>query len=116
MGKTDVLVTTEPGGGEIKVDGVARGVTPLTVRGAAARPSRCDPRQRDGCYDARRDHAGRHRRQRASCTWRSCARRRACWSCSGDLPAQIYVDGTLVVENVQKLGATVAAAGQPRCA
>ena len=101
MGKTDVLVTTEPGGGEIKVDGVARGVTPLTV--AALPHGRHVIRaQRDG-YDAaettlvvtdatRQLHLALVREAPGVLV------------VLGDLPAQIYVDGTLVVENVQNSG------------
>jgi hypothetical protein len=101
MGKTDVLVTSEPGASEIRVDGTARGSSPLTV------PQLTLGRHvfravRDGFNTAettlvvtdaiKRVHLALLREAPGVLVVR------------GELPAQIYIDGILVVENVQNSG------------
>lgn len=101
MGKTDVLVTTEPGGGEIRVDGTARGTSPVTIS-ALPLGRHVFRATREGFVNAEttlvtsaatnRLHLALTREEPGVLVVR------------GDLPAQIYVDGTLVVENVPNSG------------
>ncbi len=101
MGTTSMLVTSEPGGGEIRVDGTARGVSPVTL---AALPL--------GRHVFRATREGYNGAETtlvitdATRLLHLAMTREApgVLVVLGDLPAQIYVDGALVVENVQNSG------------
>lgn len=100
MGTASMLVTTEPGGGEIRVDGTVRGTAPVTAALPLGR--HVFRATRDGynvaettlvVTDATRQlHLALTREAPGVLV------------VLGDLPAQIYIDGALVVENVQNSG------------
>jgi hypothetical protein len=93
-----LLVTSDPPAAQVLVDGQGRGSTPLSVQGIAAGRHRLEAR-REGFANAdtvlevlettRQVHFALH------------AEPPGVLVVQGDRPAQIYVDGTLIVENVQ---------------
>jgi hypothetical protein len=100
-GRTDVVVTTDPGRSEIRVDGVPRGASPVTLTALAL-----------GRHVIRATRAGYT--QVESTIAVTAATRQVHLTLApappgvlvvlGDRPAQIYVDGMLAVENVQNSG------------
>ncbi len=101
MGTASIVVTTEPGGSEIRVDGAARGTSPVTLAALplgrhvfrAAREGYNNAETTLVITDATRQlHLAMTREAQGVLV------------VLGDLPAQIYVDGALVVENVQNSG------------
>lgn len=101
MGKADVSVITEPAGGEIRVDGTSRGLAPVKVAGLSL-----------GRHAFAASREGFDRAETTLVVNASTRELRFALHAEapgvlvvrGDLPAQIYIDGTLVVENVQNSG------------
>ncbi len=100
MGTASMLVTTEPGGGEIRVDGTARGTAPVTASLPLGR--HVFRAARDGYNDAETTLVVTDATRQLHLTLNREAP--GVLVVLGDLPAQIYVDGALVVENVQNSG------------
>ncbi len=101
QGRSDLLVTTEPAECQVRLDGAARGPSPLTLPGLTLGRHTVSASS-DGYQsadtalvvsaDTRRLHLTLRREPPGVLV------------VQGDLPAQIYVDGALVVENVQNSG------------
>jgi len=101
QGRSDVVVTTDPAGSDIQLDGAARGASPVTLAGTPLGRHRLRA-VRSGyvpadttvevAADTRQVHLVLAREAPGVLVVR------------GDLPVQIYVDGVLVVENVPNSG------------
>ena len=100
MGTASMLVTTEPGGGEIRVDGTARGTAPVTASLPLGR--HLFRAAREGYNDAETTLVVTDATRQLHMTLTREAP--GVLVVLGDLPAQIYIDGALVVENVQNSG------------
>ena len=100
-GTTDVLVTTDPSGAEVQLDGTPMGHAPVTLHALALGRHRIgaslDGRQPTDTTLAVAADTRQVQLQLA-------AEPPGTLVVLGDLPAQIYVDGALVVENVQNSG------------
>lgn len=101
MGKTDVVVTTEPGGDEVRVDGATRGASPVTIS-ALTLGRHVFRAARDGFDPAETTVVVTDATKRLHLVLTREAP--GVLVVRGELPAQIYVDGALVVENVQNSG------------
>jgi hypothetical protein len=101
VGTAEVLVTTEPSGAAIQVDGKAQGTTPVTLSGLS-----------QGRHVVRASRAGRTPAETTVVVTAATRQLQLLLPpeapgslvVRGDVPAQIYVDDVLVVENVLNSG------------
>jgi len=100
-GKTDVLVTTNPTGAEIRIDGKTRGVSPLQIRGLPI-GRHAFAASRDGYAPADSTLLVTESSTRVDLALRAAPP--GILVVQGDRPAQIYLNGVLIVENVQNSG------------
>jgi len=99
--KLDVLVTTDPSGGRILLDGVARGTSPAQLRGLAVGRHTLAA-SLDGYEPAETTTVvGPETHQ---IQMRLAPEPLGSLVVQGDLPAQFFVDGKFVVENLQNSG------------
>jgi hypothetical protein len=107
-GRTDVVVTTDPVASRLKVDGVERGPTPVTLQ-ALSLGRHVFSAARDGSVPIETTIVVTPATRQLALTLAREAP--GTLIVLGDLPAQIYVDGALVVENVQNSGPRTVAPG-----